>query len=1454
MADNFDAAFNEAFDSAPQQEAPKPESTDPFDDAFHAAFNEAAPVEAKAQEGKEDVAKVWDATKALAGEAWDWTKEKLTPNLRLFPETPAYEGLNTKTQLILEKVGHELMDTGGAGVKASIRVLDTLDRGLGSAIGVPALWAADHLAGTHYLKDAFEKNPGMLPISFQRDFFQDPAENLTRKLGKELQKYDSTAYLGGLVEGVAPAVGIAAGILGPVKFNPLGGVKLGALTEAGLEAEKVGELTGGVLKQIARGERNALSYQIPFTEKQLVAPVNALTVKALAPVQNAMVAGEMTKLGQFGRKFTTFSGLRAADEAAPAFVVEKNMAESAARQKGTAIFRKAQAIGVDLNNAEVRQDLYRFAQNPSSYKGAVPPEKADAVFNLLEGMRSEWSDAAEKAGIVIPEFKSRYAQRAAELEEELATKAKTLAPQGYMKARVEASQELQAIKANPMYAERYVPTGSTPSARQEAAAKKILGDQATAEEIADTFEGSMRGSGKGGVGAYTKQKTKLNREQMNALLKEKTGMTQDFFHDDLVAAYMEKYADVMTDVARKKFITQVYQGAAKSDADWVAIIKGAKDQVATGSLDPMVQRLARMNLSDIKELSEPARNRLSSLGRISEDIPDAAKLKLPGPARDLVESLISPQTAKDVEGMFQRYMRAWKNNALFSAGVHLRNTAENVARSMAVGNDVSDLMSASGAVIFGKNPYLSKVGMSTQELLEEMKSMTKGHNLTSYERAIGENPYLLTTRKLGQETAYENYLAKANLKDNANQRLQWMFKNLGMNGKLSHAIEKLKTTVNPFDTRPGFLSDNPLYRGSAEVGENMERVHRFAYYKKLREQGYLPTPAWNKVQNAFMNYDLTRGSVRSAQKFIPFLNYQVKNAETTLRLLAMNPNAALTFAPGGSLQRAIENWNNWSPEDAIRMREAMGEYHTDDVLGTFLGHADAVEQKKDFLRDFANKWLNRDGERDGYLTWARLPSNYHALLNMNPVQVDLLSGPLAKIGVTLLGLDPFTGQPMRYKGTDQGWLDSTLAALKVASEPAQFRQTLVATQALKDKFWPEYEKNLDNLGLSPGVVSTFTNAKLDKKSKEQLAKLMTAGLGGATRVDLDIAFRMMAMLGRSRDELQLATNDLKRDPTANKGRMARWAENYKRTLSDIKKMREAREDYEDRRIRLGGAPDAIWIPEDKENEDSFEPPTTLLETPEEYRTELVKKSLDIESNNAQREIDSQVNSMPGFEGLARDPQSTAPATLEEYPDIGRAKPHEIPVFRKLNDKNGELYRSLEDYYKSRKPRFFADNKETGERGWHVVDFHPMFMAKADNISRKIGVRLADLLGVMAFETGGTFNPKIMNQSGSGATGLIQFMGDTARSLGYSRVQDISQMDQLDLVEKYLSKTLRGVSRPDLSDLYMAVLNPAAVGKGPGAVLFKEGTRAYSQNRGLDLNRDGKITKQEASRQVREWRP
>lgn len=147
---------------------------------------------------------------------------------------------------------------------------------------------------------------------------------------------------------------------------------------------------------------------------------------------------------------------------------------------------------------------------------------------------------------------------------------------------------------------------------------------------------------------------------------------------------------------------------------------------------------------------------------------------------------------------------------------------------------------------------------------------------------------------------------------------------------------------------------------------------------------------------------------------------------------------------------------------------------------------------------------------------------------------------------------------------------------------------------------------------------------------------------------------------------------------------------------------------------------------------------------------------------------------------------------------------------------------------------------------------PAFRGKVFAGCAKRQLQPDDLMGCMAWESGETFSPKKLNLAGSGAIGLIQFMPATARQLGTTteKLGAMTAEDQLDYVFKYFDqfdlKQLRTIA-----DLYMAILWPRAIGKPASYVLWDRAKmpKTYRQNSGIDINKDGLVTKAEAAAKV-----
>lgn len=212
----------------------------------------------------------------------------------------------------------------------------------------------------------------------------------------------------------------------------------------------------------------------------------------------------------------------------------------------------------------------------------------------------------------------------------------------------------------------------------------------------------------------------------------------------------------------------------------------------------------------------------------------------------------------------------------------------------------------------------------------------------------------------------------------------------------------------------------------------------------------------------------------------------------------------------------------------------------------------------------------------------------------------------------------------------------------------------------------------------------------------------------------------------------------------------------------------------------------------------------------------------------------------------------------------------------VEDKSASLSRDVENMYNDlvnfdMGKALGNDNENQGNQGTqgaqqgqqgtqsYTVPDDQSFKESVSATAKRLGISEDDLYAVMAFETGGTFNPAEKNRAGSGATGLIQFMPSTAEGLGTTtdELAKMSRTEQMKYVEKFLSN--KGISGKGLSDVYMAVLFPAAVGKPDDFVLFGKGAMsgytgtAYEQNKGLDANNDGSITKAEASAKVQQYK-
>ncbi|MEZ4827286.1 MAG: transglycosylase SLT domain-containing protein [Bacteroidia bacterium] len=148
-----------------------------------------------------------------------------------------------------------------------------------------------------------------------------------------------------------------------------------------------------------------------------------------------------------------------------------------------------------------------------------------------------------------------------------------------------------------------------------------------------------------------------------------------------------------------------------------------------------------------------------------------------------------------------------------------------------------------------------------------------------------------------------------------------------------------------------------------------------------------------------------------------------------------------------------------------------------------------------------------------------------------------------------------------------------------------------------------------------------------------------------------------------------------------------------------------------------------------------------------------------------------------------------------------------------------------------------------------------FEKKVRDIAGMLEVPAEWLMAVMYAES--KFDPSVSNYKGSGAVGLIQFMPGTALELNVSteRLQRMNVLQQLEYVFIYLQTVRdRYGNFGSLTDLYLAVLYPKAIGQDYCYTLFSKPAQSYNQNSGLDEDRDGRITISDIDRRLKRLFP
>lgn len=1122
-------------------------------------------------EAKDKLAKVitW------AGEKWDALPNAAQTAVKVasWPARKAFGAMQYSVDLASRVAGTSIV---GATYYSKYLGFDPLD-----SEQIRAQADADDIKyGTNVDTATGERKTRYFNISLGQDLIQKPLERDLIKYGQELQKSPSKAanITGDILEGTAPAIALAGAVVGESYLNPLSMVRFGQLTEQGLALAKEDALVGNTAQQLARGDRSLLSLRLGDKagvgglgvdiESRTIAP------QVLSKVQEGLIKVEQSKAGQGLRYITTLSGWDSADEGVRSLVTAEKMSASRTRK----VMLKAESIlaqdGVDTNNPELMKSLYKYMDQPSTHvdESLISRQTVQNVTQALDDELALRYKIAEAQGIPAPQFKP--------------------------------GTGLQD-------SERYVPRGTTISKAQELKLKEEFGpllDLPKLGEEARALGNAPKGGGMVDSG-FLKNRSKLTKDAINAEIEKNFGI-KDYYHSDPILAYAQKIEQVSKATNQKALVDQIATKFPETRAEWllaksaansqIGVLRGAGEIPATDLL-----RTANVSVNGVRPLSQKAINaisRLNPFAEVGEAFPVTRSL-IPGPVADLIESTFvrpDPGFSGAAAGAFTKYFKA---NVTFSPGFHLRNWYRSFTRANAADVEMSDIAKSMKVL------WTDKATPAEKALAEEFHSFGDVHGMLTETNVAGEtfSGKDIQSNLMKMREGVKIQISQEMLKsENGFSRFLNGLQHQAATGSFDKLWGKTKEFISP--------TDNPLYKFSRTVNVAGEDVFRFSLYQKLRNEGYTAEAALGRVNNTFMNYDIVRGTVASpmAKVIAPFMNHAIKNAETLGTMLLQKPATYAKYGPGGYLERAIGQWGGWDPYIVPKLQDELPGYLADHMGSILIPGGPNILKEKDFVKQLMGRWY---GSPEDLELLVKLPSNYHDARMVNPFYMDELQGPLVKAGIAAMGVDPFTGEPIKLANNpDVGASEKLKAAMaEVAQGVNPWPSNLIsAGQAEIERLFPDWEKNFINRGYDDRTAEFIFGKKyLDSdrnRMESRLNKIKSFYMGSAsTKLGADLNTRQIVYVKQMRDEQKFWVDKRKKGeitPDKMQAEMDRISDRYDKKMDDLDAVR----DEFDRRYdkARGNNPDPKFVPMDlntvpKDTTDDFDDTT-----PEENAEDATK--------------------------------------------------------------------------------------------------------------------------------------------------------------------------------------------------------------------------------------------------------
>jgi len=178
----------------------------------------------------------------------------------------------------------------------------------------------------------------------------------------------------------------------------------------------------------------------------------------------------------------------------------------------------------------------------------------------------------------------------------------------------------------------------------------------------------------------------------------------------------------------------------------------------------------------------------------------------------------------------------------------------------------------------------------------------------------------------------------------------------------------------------------------------------------------------------------------------------------------------------------------------------------------------------------------------------------------------------------------------------------------------------------------------------------------------------------------------------------------------------------------------------------------------------------------------------------------------------------------------------ISVASMLDDINNTVVKQ-EILYKVKKDIITAVNKLPDKES---------FLKELNSIANDIGVDPSLILIKFYIESG--IDPTQRNRD-TDASGIFQLMWfNLPKGMTPKEFSMLSATEQLKYYRKYITPYKKYLKNAEIEDLYLLGLYPAKV-INKTEIIFVYPSENYIQNRGLDTNKDGKITRRDIRRKI-----